>query len=54
MDTAFVYETTQVSIPINTIPAWSINIYLEHGNMIIPILLLPLVHISNSKPLLAR
>ena len=33
--------------PINTIPAWSINIYLEHGNVIIPILLLPLGRVGN-------
>ena len=39
--------------PVNTILAWRINIYLEHGNMIIPILLLPLGHISNKFTLVA-
>src|SRR4051812_20830256 len=34
--------------PVNTIIAWKINIYHEHGNMIITILLLPLGHNSNN------
>src|ERR1041385_2072928 len=34
--------------PVNTIIAWKINIYHEHGNMIITILLLPLRHNSNN------
>src|SRR3954471_22037370 len=35
--------------PVNTIIAWKINIYHEHGNMIITILLLPLGHNSNTR-----
>lgn len=34
--------------PVNTIIAWKINIYHEHGNMIITILLLPVGYISNT------
>ena len=37
--------------PINTILAWIMNNYHEHGNIIITTLLLPLGHITNSLPL---
>ena len=38
---------TCITVPVNTIIAWTIDNYHEQGNTIITILLLPLGHISN-------